>query len=437
MKGRSRKFAMPEPEATNLQRPVALKVLLCLCAAAAFTLCVSAHEPITTKVRFNNELVRVFQRSCLGCHHPGGIAMSLVTYEEARPWAKAIKEEILEKRMPPWPAVKGYGEFRNAPVLTQHEIDLIVNWVEGGAPKGEDKDLPPGPLVSDEWPLGKPSLTLKVSDKIDVAGDANVERMFTIETKLKEDRSIEAVDLRPGNTSIVHCATIMVEAAESAAKTDRNKTEKAKTNQLVASPQAPALTTVLGTWMPGQKPVVLPDGVSQLLPVGARIVVKIHYRGAGEAARDQSSIGLYFAKAPARRQLREVAISSPDALIPEGAAAHRVDAAFAVQEDAEAIAIRPRAHPLVISLQATAYRPDGTQQVLIWSRGYRSDWQPAYYFKRPIALPKGTRIEVVAYFDNSDGNRDNPNDPPKQVRWSELTSDPLCALLIANNRATE
>jgi hypothetical protein len=422
-----------------VQSSTTLKLILSLCAAVAFTLCVSAHEPITTKVRFNNEVVRVLQRNCLSCHHTGGIAMSLATYEEARPWAKAIKEEILERRMPPWSAAKGYGEFRNAPALTQHEIDLIVNWVEGGAPKGDDKELPSGPLVSDDWPLGKPSLTLKVADKVEVGADADLERTFLIETKLKEDRSIEAVDVRPGTASVVHCATIMVETADSAAKAIRNKSEKARTNQLLTSDQVPGpiVTTVLGTWMPGQKPVALPEGIGQLLPAGARIVLKIHYRGSGESARDQSTVGLYFAKTLARRQLREVAISNPDSLIPAGVIAHRVDAEFVVQEDADAIAIRPRTHPLMISLQATAYRPDGTQQVMIWTRGYRRDWEPAYYFKRPIALPKGTRIEVVAHFDNSDENRDNPNDPAKQVRWSELTSEPMCALLIANNRPSE
>src|SRR5436305_10711373 len=127
---------------------------VCLLAFALAT--VSAHEPITTKVRFNKEVVRILGRSCLSCHHPGGIAMSLATYDEARPWAKAIKEEVLNKRMPPWAAVKGFGDFRNAPPLTQREIDLLINWVEGGAPKGEDSDLPTSPLYSDDWQLGKP-----------------------------------------------------------------------------------------------------------------------------------------------------------------------------------------------------------------------------------------------------------------------------------------
>src|SRR5215510_16257808 len=143
------------------------QVWLCPGVILTFAFCLftfsftsSAHEPITTKVRFNKEVIRVLQRSCLGCHHPGGIAMSLATYEEARPWAKAIKEEVLEKRMPPWHAVKGYGEFRNAPSLAQRDIDLIVNWVEGGAPKGDDKDLPEGPLFANQWSLGQPDLLL-------------------------------------------------------------------------------------------------------------------------------------------------------------------------------------------------------------------------------------------------------------------------------------
>ena len=105
-----------------------------------------------------------------------------------------------------------------------------------------------------------------------------------------------------------------------------------------------------------------------------------------------------------------------------------------MQEDAEAVAIRPRAHPLVMSLQTTAHRPDGTEEVMIWTRGYRYDWQPTYYFKRPVALPKGTRVEVVAYFDNSEDNPNNPDGPPKQTRWADLTPDPLCALLIATPR---
>ncbi|HKP88109.1 MAG TPA: cytochrome c [Blastocatellia bacterium] len=382
---------------------------------------VAAHEPVTTKVRFNKELVRVFQRNCLGCHRPGGMAMSLATYEEARPWAKAIKEEILEKRMPPWRAMKGYGEFRNAPTLTQREIDLIVNWVEGGAPKGEDKDLPAGPLYSDDWQLGKPDLILKPDAASKIAADAEEHRAITLETNLKEDRWITAIDLRPGNGSIVRSASFYIDGG-------RVK-ESENTNS-----QFPNTGPCFSTWMPGQKTVALPEGIAQPLPAGSRIVARINYRTSGEAAEDRSEVGIYFAKTPPRKQLLEISITNADAAIPAGAEFHQVKASFTMQEDAEAVMIRPAVNPLVISHQATAYRPDGSEEVMIWTRGYGFEWQQTYYFKRPVALPKGTRIEVIAYFDNSDGNRNNPNSPPKQLRWADLSPDPLCSLSVARTR---
>ena len=383
----------------------------------------SAHEPITTKVRFNKEVVRILQRNCISCHREGGSApMSLATYEEARPWAKAIKEEILERRMPPWHPVKGYGEFSNAPALTQHEIDLLVNWVEGGAPKGDEKDLPRSPLYEDHWQLGKPALILKPAKEIKIPSGADERVSVMLPVNLKEDRWITAIDLLPGNGSIVHCATFYVE--KDAAGYIKGK-------------KSASSAVLLGTWVPGQKSIELPDGVAWLLPAGSRVVAKIHYVNSGEAARDRSQIGLYFARSSPRKQAREMAITDPAAVVPVGAELYRVKLSFAVEDDLEAVAIRPRAHPLIASFQATVYRPDGTQEVMIWTRGNRYDWQPTYYFKRPIALPKGARVEVTVYFDNSEDNQNNPDNPPKQVRWSELTTDPLCALVVAGSRGTD
>ncbi len=394
--------------ATNRRIKILALFAFCLLPFAFSTS--SAHEPITTKVRFNKEVIRILQRNCLTCHHAGGIApWSLVTYDEARPWAKAIKEEILEKRMPVWHAARGYGEFRNAPELTQHEVDLIVNWVEGGAPKGDDKDIPKEPLFLTDWQLGKPDLILKSSEQT-VATNADEKRSFAL-AELKEDRWVTAVDLQPGNGSVVHCATIYAE----------------KDSRSIA----------IGTWMPGQKTVALPEGVAQMVSANSRITARIHYRGLDAEAKDATSVGLYFAKTAPRKQAREVAITSADAIIPAGEAAHQVRLSVTTKEDAEAVAIRPRANALMISFQATVFRPDGSQEVLIWTRGYRYDWQMTYYFKRAVALPKGTRIEVIAYFDNSASNSNNINDPPKQVRWSDLSAEPLCALIVANENGSD
>ena len=387
----------------------------------------SAHEPITTRVRFNKEVIRVLQRNCLGCHHPGGAAMSLATYDEARPWAKAIKEELLEKRMPPWCAVKGYGEFSNAPSLTHRDIDMIVNWVEGGAPKGDEKDLPPSPLFSNDWQLGKPDLTLKPEVPSKVAADADEFRTLVLGANLKEDRWISAIDLQPGNGTVVHCAKVysLRSSAEAPPMTPVRTDDAGLSVDLSAA-------TVLGTWAPGQKRVLFED-VAQLLQAGSRIAVKIHYRGAGEAVNDLSTVGLYFAKNLQRRPLQEIAITNPGANIPVAAEPYPIKVSVTTQSDTEAIAIRPRVHPLVMSLQATAYRPDGSEEVLIWTRRYQFDWEPTYVFRQPIILPRGTRVDVVAYFDNSEENQKNPNDPPKPLRWSEISSDPLCALLVVGS----
>ncbi|MEK6299942.1 MAG: hypothetical protein AABO41_04410 [Acidobacteriota bacterium] len=368
--------------------------------------------------------------------------MSLATYDEARPWAKAIKEELLEKRMPPGHAVRGYGEFRNAPAITQREIDLIVNWVEGGAPKGDDIDLPAGPLFSNDWLLGAPDLILKPQSESQVAADADEQRTFSLPTDLKEDRWLTAIDLRPGNGSVVHCATFSLQGGQTAdpmnpARAASGSRAEAPMSSSYANPQPPTPNLCLGTWAPGQRTVALPEGVAQLLPAGSRVAVTIHYRGAGEATKNLSEVGLYFAKSAPRKQLKQIAITDADAIISASTELQRFKTSVTIQDDTEAIAIRPRVHPLVASVQATAFRPDGTQEILIWTRGYQFDWQQTYYFKQPVSLPKGTRVEVIAYFDNSDSNTKNPNDPAKQVRWSDLTPEPQCALLVARPRNAE
>jgi hypothetical protein len=357
--------------------------------------------------------------------------MSLETYEEARPWAKAIKEEILEKRMPPWHAVKGYGKFRNAPAITQRDVDMIVNWVEGGAPKGDEKDLPAAPLFSNEWQLGKPDLTLKPESASKIAADTDEYRTFVLATNLKEDRWLKAIDLQPGNGSIVHCAKFYFLKGD--VRTEGAPMMPIKSDEgAVAEIRAQVALT---TWMPGLKPVALDGGVVQLLPAGARIAVTIHYRGSGEASNDLSAVGLYFAKNPPAKSLNLRALTGADSVIPVSAEPRSRTMSTTAGSDFEMIGIRPRVHPLMTSFQATAYRPDGSEEVLIWTRGYQFDWEPTYYFEEPVALPKGTRVEVVVYFDNSDGNRNNPNDPAKPVRWSELTTDPWCLLLLASNDA--
>ncbi len=385
-----------------------------------------AHEPITTKVMFNKEIIRILERNCLGCHAPGKIKadIPLTTYEEARPWAKAIKEEVLEKRMMPFQVVKGYGGFQHDYLLPQRDVELLVSWIEGGAPRGDVKDYPKDAvdklINGKEWELGQPDLILQPGEETKIAAEGDDEtRCFTLPTGLKQDRFVNAIDFQPGAGPVVHSAWFAIE------RTPRSRV--VKTARRINN-NCPSNLEAIGQWVPGQSANRLPNGVARKLPAGSRIVLKIRYRKNGEAATDRSRLGLYFAKEPVGKSVRHVTINAPATVIPPNAENHRIKTSYTITEPAEVVAIRPLLFPFVKSIEATAYRPDGAVEVLIWAKDYRFDWQPAYFFKKPVALPKGARIEITAYFDNSDDNRNNPNDPPAQVRFA----DTLCELSLTS-----
>ena len=156
--------------------------------------------------------------------------------------------------------------------------------------------------------------------------------------------------------------------------------------------------------------------------------MRIRYHKNGEAAADRSSVGLYFAKDPISKLVRNVTVNAPATVLPPNAESLRVKASYAISESTDVVAVRPLLFPFAKSIEVAAYRPDGAVEVLIWAKDYRFDWQPAYFFKKPIALPKGARVEVTAYLDNSENNRNNPNDPPVETRFDGA----LCELSLTS-----
>lgn len=391
----------------------------------------SAHEPITTKVMFNKEVIRILERNCLACHAPGKIKsdIPLTTYEEARPWAKAIKEEVLEKRMAPFQAVKGYGGFIHDYTLPQRDVELLISWIEGGAPRGDAKDYPKEEIekliAGGEWELGKPDLILQPDKETRIPPEGDDEtRCFVLPTNLKEDRWINAIDFQPGAGAVVHSATLFVVPPSAGKAPGKAKPFVAPPSGRIAPAKAgttnncPPNAEPIGQWAPGQSASRLPRGAAIRLPANARVVMLIRYRKNGEAGADRSSIGLYFSKDPASKLVRNVTINAPSTVIPANAESHRVKASYAINESTEVVAIRPLLFPFAKSIEVSAHRPDGSVEVLIWAKDYRFDWQPAYFFKKPVALPAGARVEVTAYLDNSENNRNNPNDPPVETRFA-------------------
>ncbi len=385
----------------------------------------STHEPITTKVMFNKEVIRILERNCLGCHAPNKIKadIPLTTYEEARPWAKAIKEEVLEKRMMPFQAVKGYGRFQHDYVLTQRNVELLISWIEGGAPRGEAKDYPQHEIEhlinGGGWSLGEPDLVLQSEEvKLDAEGDDET-RCVVLPTNLKESSVLSAIDFQPGNGEVVQSASFHLFS------------NKPISPNVKMSACGRAGET-LGVWVPGQMATRLPEGTGRQLKPGEQIILQVRYHSTGEAVTDRSRVALYFAKTPASKSIGNVTIAPELTVVPAGAENHVVKASMIVPQTAEAISIRPLLFPFAKSVEATAYRPDGTIEVLIVARDYHFDWQPAYFFKQPVQLPRGTRIEVTAYVDNSDNNRNQPNDPPVELKLNQ----PLCEIALARSTQT-
>ncbi len=398
-------------------RAVPLLILLLIGVIAMFTPISTAHEPITTKVMFNREVIRILQRNCLECHSPGRIKadIPLTSYREARPWAKAIKEEVLERRMMPFQAVRGYGRFSHSYAISQRDQELLISWIEGGAPKGEESDYPREEIRAlargGVWPAGEPDQVLE-APAVNVTADAGmVTRCEVLPVGNQEERWIEGLDLLPGNGAIVDGANYFI--APSGTRSPCSLPE--------------SRLNPLGSWSPATVAARYPEGYARRLPANARIVLKLRYRGNGEAASDRSRLGLHFASTKTSRSVETVSITAPPATIPAAAASHRIVATKTITEDREALAIRPLPYPYATSVEVSLSRPDGSGEVLVLTRGYRFPWQPAYYFKSPVEMPRGSVITITAYIDNSESNPTLGEGPIRQMRFTA----PLCELTMA------
>jgi hypothetical protein len=330
-----------------------------------------SHNPTTTTVLFNREISAVFQAKCLQCHGAGTMAMSLATYGEARPWAVAIKEEILARRMPPWPAERGYGEFANDIGLTTREIDFLVSWVEGGAPSGAG-DPPPAVSHDDHWMLGAPDLVVSPARGTPVpAESAAAFSRAIVDPRLAGERWLRAVDFKPGDRRVVRAAFFSV----------------------LPSGQ------YLGGWTPSSHAAALPEGVAFRLPAGSRLAVDVLYRGTSEAVVDRPSVALYLAKARPAAQARSLVLR------PGGdraaAARERVRARVLLDADTTVAALRPELPPGARSIEVKARRPDGSADVLLWVKQFRQDWQTPYVLRKPIRLPRGSEIEAIAMVEQT------------------------------------
>jgi hypothetical protein len=395
-----------------MKRNIGILISLTGCLVLALVASSGASGDSKASLTFARDVAPIFYKNCVGCHRTGEIApMSLLSYKEVRPWAKAIREKVANRQMPPWHPDAKYGQWENDRRLAQKDVDTIVAWVDGGAKEGDLKDLPAMPKFASGWQIGEPDLVLKMPDEFVVPAEGAVPyQYFAVPTGFKEDRYIQALEARAGNLSVVHHIVMYV-------RDPREATPRGQRRFNIGD-------GILGALSPGMTPFIAKPGQAKLIKAGSQLIFQMHYTPNGTAAKDRSMVGLIFAKQPVEKVITTKAAFDTRFVIPPQATNHEVKAEYEFEQDSHIISLMPHMHLRGKDIVYRANYPDGRSEILLAVPKYNFNWQVYYYPAKPLAIPKGTRIEAVAHYDNSTNNPGNP-DPTMSVRFGEQTWDEM------------
>lgn len=417
---------------TTIQAGLSLGILL----IAAMGTPTAGQAPAVAKApapTFSKDVAPILYKNCVSCHRPGESApMSLMTYTDARPWARAMTRRVTEGSMPPWHADAETGTFENERRLTTEEKAVIARWADGGAPEGDPKELPAAPTFANGWSIGTPDAVFTMTEDYPVPATGTIEyEYFTIPTNFTEGKWLQAIEVRPGNRALVHHVLVYYQAPPdgSAAavagvlefNAQDSRTPPA-TRGVATRPRQRGVgqRRLIATYAPGTAPQVFRPGTAMRLPPGGVIELQMHYTANGTAGTDRSTVGMIFAKEPPATEIRATQFLNGQFTIPPGAADYRVDTDIGFREEVTLWGVFPHTHVRGKRWNYELVLPDGTKKPLLSVPKYDFNWQTYYMFKEPLQIPKGARIISSAWYDNSAANRSNP-DPTAAVRWGDQT----------------
>jgi hypothetical protein len=378
---------------------------------------------------FTRDIAPILQEKCQACHRPGSIApMSLVTYEESRPWARSIKARVVARQMPPWhidPTV-GIQHFKNDRSLSDDQIATIARWVDAGAPKGDPKDMPPPKHFPDEavWNLagmfgGPPDLIISSPAYTTPAVALDAWFKPVVETGLTEERWVRAIEIRPKTVKgrrVTHHALARLQQDDPGA--------------------APTADTpgagLFMEWAVGKQGEIMRPNSGKLMLPGSKIIFEVHYHSVGEEITDAVELGIYFypkGQEPKYRQtlasLTSVAGGSRNIDIPPNSTF--VSQNFHVMKQAGRVeSFQPHMHLRGKAMAMEAILPDGTTMMLSHVNNFNFNWHNNYTYADDAAplLPKGTILKITSWYDNTAANRNNP-DPNQWVGFGDRTVDEM------------
>jgi len=452
-----------------MKRTMSKAVMLAVGIAASLVLSASiiASSGSAKAVTFNKDVAPIFYKNCAECHRSNDIApMPLMTYKEARAWARSIKEKVVKREMPPWSPDPKYGEFTNDHRLAQKDIDTIVAWVDQGAKEGDAKDLLPTPefTSTDGWRLGKPDAVFDIGQEFTVnANTPDTIQSFIVPTNFKEDKWVSAAEILPGNRKVVHHVIAFIQTPEMIEQFKKGEGRARAVMQsnvfyregtlLKVKADAPVIDDGCGApnggsafkrpgageggdafglflagYAPGKGIDVFPPGTAKKVPAGSMLVFQMHYSSYGGKFEgiqgDRTRLGLHFTSKPPERSLKTVGIQNHYFKLPAGDGNHEVTACYTFDTDVSLTSYMPHMHLRGKDMKYDVIYPDGRQETLLWVPKFSFNWQTMYYLKKPVSIPKGTKFIVTAHFDNSDKNKYNP-DPAKTIRWGDPTYEEM------------
>ena len=380
---------------------------------------------------FSKDVYPILKAKCQGCHQSGEIGpMAFTNYQDTRPWAKAIREAVLSRTMPPWHADPGASvHFQNDRSLSEAEVRTVRAWVDAGAPEGPPREYA-APTKSDTgWRMGKPDLVVRVPG-FQIPAKGEIPYTFLIvPTKFTEDHWIRAAEFRIDKRAVVHHINAFIRPPHS------SYLEGLESNQFVIPTLAQRRVgrpnegvferrELMQGYEPGYRPIPWGPGQAKLVRAGSDVVLEMHYTANGHAQTDYSEVGLYFAReAPSVRvlstQTQDLQLS-----IPPADAAYQSSASITFGEPVTLVSLQPHMHLRGKAMKISARYPDGHVESLLNVPKYSFNWQTTYFLEKPRLLPAGTSIESIAVFDNSPNNPFNP-DPAKTIHWGDQSWDEM------------
>lgn len=369
--------------------------------------------PAAGQVTYAKHIAPILNNNCVECHRPGQVGpMSLQNYKEVRPWAKSIRTTVESRTMPPWFASEAdRGKFHEERGLTDDQIALISRWASQGAPMGDPADLPEPPVFADGgWTIGQPDQVFTMTEPFLVKDEiVDYYHHTMIPANFEEDRWVKSIEIHPGNRGVVHHVLVF-------------------TMPPGADPEnVEANMDLLAGYGPGTNADVFEPGYGKKIPAGHNIVFQVHYHkeaGPGTAATDQSSMGVIYADGPVEHPVTRAWILNPEIDLKPGEKDYTLKSTFRFIDDGKILSLTPHMHLRGRSAKFVAEFPDGRTETLLDVPRYDFNWQVMYHLKKPLDIPRGTKVHFIAVYDNSADNPYNP-DPTQHVRWGDASTDEM------------